>query len=66
MLALSIIAIVVAAIALAAVGLVLIFQFTTQRKLGQLEKERHPYPPEVGRERTFSTADGSETRSRVS
>jgi hypothetical protein len=66
MLALSIIAIVLASVAFVATGLTLIFQFVTQRKLGQLEKERHPYPTEAGRERPFSAVDGSETRTKVS
>jgi flagellar basal body-associated protein FliL len=66
MLALSIIAIVLAGVALAGVGLTLIFQFTSQRKLGQLEQTRHPSSQEVESEGTFSKVDGSEPRTRVS
>ena len=65
MLALSIIAIVLAGVAFVAAGLTLILQFVTQRKLGQLEKERHP-SQEVIREGTYSNIDGSERRTKVS
>ena len=64
MLALSIIAIVLAGVALAGVGLVLIFSLRAERTLGRLE-ERHPYQ-EVKSEGALGRYDGAETRTRVS
>ena len=63
MLALSIIAIVLAGVALAGVGLIVVFQLRTERTLGQLEKG-HP-SQEVNGEDSLSRFDGSETRTRV-
>jgi len=63
MLVLSIIAIVLAGIAIAGVALNLIFQLNAERTLGQLE-ERHP-PQQVGSQDVPSKVDGSGTRSRV-
>ena len=66
MLALSIIAIVLAGVALAGVGLVLIFSLRAERTLGRLE-ERHPYyQEEVKSEGALGRFDGTETRTRVS
>jgi hypothetical protein len=64
MLALSIIAIVVAGVALAGVGLTLIFQLRAERTIGQLE-ERQP-SQEVKSDDTLGRFDGTETRARVS
>jgi hypothetical protein len=63
MLALSIIAIVLAGVAIAGVGLTLIFQLRAERTLGQLE-ERHPVQV-VESESTLSSFDGAETRTSV-
>lgn len=63
MLVLSIIAIVLAGIAIAGVALNLIFQLNAERTLGQLE-ERHP-SQQVGSQDVLSKVDGSGTRSRV-
>jgi hypothetical protein len=65
MLALSIIAIVLAGVALAGVGLVMIFSLRAERTLGRLE-ERHPYYQEVKSEGALGRYDGAETRTRVS
>ena len=64
MLALSIIAIVLAGVAIAGVGLNLLFQLRAERTLGQLE-ERHP-SQQVRSEAAPSKVDGSGTRSRIS
>ena len=64
MLALSIIAIVLAGVAIAGVGLSLILQVKAERTLGRLE-ERHP-SQQARSEDAPSKVDGSVTRSRVS
>ena len=65
MLALSIIAIVLAGVALAGVGLVLIFSLRAERTLGRLE-ERHPYQEAKSGEGELGRFDGAEKRTRVS
>ena len=65
MLALSIIAIVVAGVALAGVGLTLIFQLRAERTLGRLE-ERHPSQEAKSEEGALGGFDGAKTRARVS
>lgn len=64
MLVLSIIAIVLAGVAIAGVGLNLLYQLRAERTLGQLE-ERHS-SQRVSSEATHSPVNGSGVRSRVS
>jgi hypothetical protein len=64
MLALSIIAIVLAGVAIVGVGLNLVFQLRAQRTLGQLE-ERY-LAQKVESEGALSKYNGSEARTKVS
>jgi hypothetical protein len=64
MLALSIIALVLAGVAIVGVGLNLVFQLRAQRTLGQLE-ERYPVQ-NVENEGVLSKYKGSEAQTRVS
>jgi hypothetical protein len=63
MLALSIVAIVLAGVAIAGVGLTLTFQLRAERTLGKFE-ERHP-SQEVECEAALGRLDGAETRTSV-
>ncbi len=65
MLVLSIIAIVLAGVAVAGVGLNLLYQLRAERTLGQLE-ERHSSQRVSSEEATHSPVNGSGVRSRVS
>ncbi len=64
MLALSIIALVLAGVAIVGVGLNLVFQLRAQRTLGQLE-ERYP-AQKIESEGVLSNYNGSEAKTRVS
>ena len=63
MLVLSIIAIVLAGVAIAGVGLSLILQLRAERTLGQLEARYTSIP--VGGEDTLRKVNGAETRTKV-